>query len=47
MLSQVLWHGRDLAAAERAGELAIGGSRRAARRFLGLFPPPVPAVSLG
>ncbi len=45
VLSQVLWHGRDVADAERAGELAIGGSRRAARRFLGLFPPPVPAAA--
>ena len=34
-LAAVLWHGRDLAAAERAGEVAIGGGRRAATRFLG------------
>jgi DNA-binding HxlR family transcriptional regulator len=37
-LSAVLWHGRRLADALRSGEVEIGGSRRAARRFLGLFP---------
>lgn len=37
-LVNVLWHGRDLVDAERAGEMAIEGDRRAARRFLGLFP---------
>jgi DNA-binding HxlR family transcriptional regulator/putative sterol carrier protein len=39
-LATVLWHGRDPAAAERAGDLAIEGDRRAAKRFLGLFPLP-------
>ena len=36
-LSAVLWHGRPLAEAERAGDVRIEGSRRAATRFLGLF----------
>ena len=39
-LAAVLWHGRDLAAAERAGEVAISGGRRAATRFLKRFPLP-------
>jgi len=39
-LAAVLWHGRDLAAAERAGEVAISGARRAATRFLKRFPLP-------
>jgi DNA-binding HxlR family transcriptional regulator len=38
-LAAVLWQGRPLADAERTGELRITG-RRAARRFLGLFPAP-------
>ena len=37
-LSAVLWHGRKLADAKRAGEIAIEGSAQAVRRFLGLFP---------
>ena len=44
-LAAVLWHGRSLADAERAGELRVEGSRTAARRFLRLFPPPVPAAT--
>ena len=39
-LAAVLWHGRDLAEAERAGDVAITGSRRAATRFLARFPLP-------
>ena len=39
-LAAVLWHGRDLVAAERAGEVAISGGRRAATRFLKRFPLP-------
>ena len=39
-LATVLWHGRELADAERAGEIVIEGDRRAAKRFLGLFPLP-------
>ena len=42
-LSAVLWHGRRLRDAERAGEIEIQGSRSAVRRFLGLFPLPEPA----
>jgi HxlR-like helix-turn-helix len=37
-LATVLWHGRPLADAERAGDLAITGKRAAARRFIRLFP---------
>ena len=37
-LSAVLWQGRRLAEAERAGDLRIEGSRRAATRLLALFP---------
>jgi DNA-binding HxlR family transcriptional regulator len=37
-LSAVLWHGRDLADAERSGEITITGTRRAATRFLKRFP---------
>jgi DNA-binding HxlR family transcriptional regulator len=40
VLATVLWHGRALEDAERSGALAISGSRRAAKRFLRLFPPP-------
>ena len=36
VLQDVLWHDR----AVRAGELEIDGDRRAAERFLALFPPP-------
>ena len=39
-LVNVLWHRRELEDAERAGELAIEGDRRAAKRFLSLFPIP-------
>jgi DNA-binding HxlR family transcriptional regulator len=42
-LSRVLWHGRVLAAALKAGDLRIEGDRSAARRFLALFPPAEPA----
>jgi hypothetical protein len=41
----VLWQGRPLADAEGAGEIAIEGSRSAARRFLRLFPALAPAVA--
>jgi ubiquinone biosynthesis protein UbiJ len=36
VLQNVLWHGRPT----RAGELDIDGDRRAAERFLALFPLP-------
>jgi DNA-binding HxlR family transcriptional regulator len=42
-LSRVLWHGRKLTAALRAGDVRIDGDTAAARRFLALFPPPEPA----
>ena len=41
--SAVVWKGRELAAAERAGDLAITGDRRLVDRLLGLFPRPEPA----
>jgi DNA-binding HxlR family transcriptional regulator len=39
-LAAVLWHGRRLGDAKRAGEIAVSGSGQAARRFLRLFPAP-------
>ncbi|HUA48979.1 MAG TPA: winged helix-turn-helix transcriptional regulator [Solirubrobacteraceae bacterium] len=39
-LQQILWHGRPLHDALRAGGLTIAGDRRAAERLLGLFPLP-------
>jgi DNA-binding HxlR family transcriptional regulator len=39
-LAAVLWHGRKLGDAERAGAITITGSRRAVTRFLRLFPLP-------
>lgn len=42
-LREVLWRGRPLADAEADGSVAIGGLRTVVRRFLALFPPPVPA----
>jgi DNA-binding HxlR family transcriptional regulator len=39
-LATVLWHDRALEDAEAAGQLAVEGDRRAAKRFLGLFPLP-------
>jgi hypothetical protein len=42
----VLWHGRELADAERAGDVTITGGRRAATRFLKRFPLPSPPQSL-
>jgi DNA-binding HxlR family transcriptional regulator len=41
-LATVLWHGRALDEARRAGEVAIEGDRRAAARLLRLFPLPSP-----
>lgn len=38
-LAAVLWGGRRLSEAMGAGDLRIEGDRRAAARFLGLFPP--------
>jgi DNA-binding HxlR family transcriptional regulator len=39
-LSAVLWHGRKLADSVASGDVRIGGSKRAANRFLRLFPLP-------
>jgi DNA-binding HxlR family transcriptional regulator len=39
-LATVLWHGRELAEAQRSCDLSIDGDRRAAARFLRLFPLP-------
>lgn len=39
-LARILWHDGDLAEAERSGAVTIGGSRAAAKRFLGAFPLP-------
>jgi DNA-binding HxlR family transcriptional regulator len=42
-LAALLWHGRKLSAAVRAGEVKLDGSRSAMERFLGLFPLPTAA----
>jgi DNA-binding HxlR family transcriptional regulator len=42
-LREVLWHGRSLVDAEAGGEVVVGGLRSVVRRFVALFPPPVPA----
>jgi DNA-binding HxlR family transcriptional regulator len=39
-LAAVLWHGRELDEARRAGDVAVEGDRRAVSRFLALFPLP-------
>ena len=39
-LATVLWHGRALDEARRAGDLVVGGDRAAVTRLLGLFPLP-------
>jgi DNA-binding HxlR family transcriptional regulator len=44
-LRAVLWHGRKLGAAVRSGDVEIEGSRRAAQRFVELFPAPRPAAA--
>ena len=41
-LAAVLWHGRELDEARRAGDIVIEGDRRAVNRFLALFPLPTP-----
>jgi DNA-binding HxlR family transcriptional regulator len=43
VLTEVLWHGRPIADAERAGELTISGSREALERFFKVFPAPRPS----
>jgi DNA-binding HxlR family transcriptional regulator len=46
-LREVLWRGRPLAEAEADGSVTIEGPRTVVRRFLKLFPPPVPARPSG
>ena len=46
-LAALLWHGLPADHAERTGELRIEGSRRAATRFLRLFPLPADRYSAG
>jgi DNA-binding HxlR family transcriptional regulator len=41
-LREVLWRGRPIAEAEADGTVAVHGLRTVVRRFLKLFPPPVP-----
>jgi DNA-binding HxlR family transcriptional regulator len=43
--SAVVWNGRELDDALRAGELTIEGDRRAVDRLLGLFPKPKPVAA--
>jgi DNA-binding HxlR family transcriptional regulator len=43
--SALVWKGRELAEAQQAGDVALEGDERAARRLLGLFPRPEPAGS--
>lgn len=43
--SAVLWNGRELTDAQRAGDIRIEGDRRAVDRLLGLFPKPEPVAS--
>ena len=42
--SELIWDGRDLADALRAGDITIDGDHGAVTRFLGLFPRPAPAA---
>lgn len=42
--SELIWDGRELAAAERDGAITVDGDRDAVIRFLKLFPQPAPAV---
>jgi DNA-binding HxlR family transcriptional regulator len=44
-LAAVLWAGRRLADAKRAGELRIDGDQAAVERFVRLFPAPEPAAA--
>jgi DNA-binding HxlR family transcriptional regulator/putative sterol carrier protein len=44
-LSAVLWRGRSLAAAQRAGELRIEGDQSAVERLVPLFPVPEPVAA--
>jgi len=42
-LNNILWEGRALADAQRAGTMTIEGDTAAVRRFVRLFPMPAPA----
>jgi alkyl sulfatase BDS1-like metallo-beta-lactamase superfamily hydrolase len=44
-LAAVLWQGRRVADAQRAGALRIDGDAAAAKRLLGLFPLPEPVAA--
>jgi ubiquinone biosynthesis protein UbiJ len=44
-LNAVLWGGRPLADAQRAGHLSIEGDKAAVRRLVRLFPMPEPAAA--
>ena len=44
-LREVLWRGRPLRDAEREGVVRVTGSRAVVRRFLRLFPAPVPVAA--
>jgi DNA-binding HxlR family transcriptional regulator len=44
-LSAVIWGGRSLADAQRAGEMRIEGDEAAVERLVGLFPMPEPAAA--
>jgi DNA-binding HxlR family transcriptional regulator/putative sterol carrier protein len=46
-LRGVIWQGRELAEALRAGDIRIEGDRRAVERFVRVFPQPEPAPSPG
>ena len=46
-LSAVIWGGRSLADAQRAGEMSIEGDEAAVERLVGLFPMPEPAAAAG
>jgi DNA-binding HxlR family transcriptional regulator len=46
-LREVLWRGRPLAEAEADGSVTVGGLRSVVRRFVKLFPAPVPTGSSG
>lgn len=46
-LREVLWRGHPLKEAEADGSVSVGGLRSVVRRFLDLFPPPVPATASG
>jgi DNA-binding HxlR family transcriptional regulator len=43
-LADVLWQGRSLRDAERAGDATVEGDRQVAARFLELFPLPEPSI---